>query len=71
MLADAGVLRGVRATCFKYGQPPKAYIRRLERAGAIWVDEPVVVSGRIITARDPYDAVAFGRVLLEHLARAP
>jgi len=36
----------------------------LENAGAIWVDEPVVVDGNIITSRTPADLPEFVRALL-------
>jgi protease I len=37
----------------------------LENAGAIWVDEPVVVDGNIITSRTPADLPEFVRAILE------
>ena len=33
----------------------------LENAGAIWVDEPVVVDGNLISSRTPRDLAAFGQ----------
>lgn len=39
----------------------------LENAGAIWVDEPVVVDGNLISSRTPLDLPAFGRSLVEFL----
>ncbi|MGI6252427.1 MAG: DJ-1/PfpI family protein, partial [Aminivibrio sp.] len=36
-------------------------------AGADWVDEPVVVSGKLVTSRTPADLPYFGRALLEAL----
>lgn len=69
ILADAGVLRGVRATCFEYGDPKYVYVKRLKAAGAEWVNQPVVVSGSIITGRGPSDALEFARVLSQQLSQ--
>jgi putative intracellular protease/amidase len=70
VLAEAGVLRG-EATCYPYDPPknavPGRYIRRLEAAGATWVDQPVVASERVVTGRGPGDAVEFARALVEQL----
>lgn len=40
----------------------------LENAGAIWVDEPVVVDGNLISSRTPKDLAPFGRTMVEFLA---
>ncbi|HMY46358.1 MAG TPA: DJ-1/PfpI family protein, partial [Leptospiraceae bacterium] len=40
----------------------------LENAGAIWVDEPVVRDGNLISSRTPVDLPAFGRAITEYLA---
>jgi putative intracellular protease/amidase/tRNA A-37 threonylcarbamoyl transferase component Bud32 len=50
VLADAGVLRGKKAVCEDKHQP------RLKEAGAEVVNQPVVVSGRIVTARSGNEA---------------
>lgn len=39
----------------------------LENAGAIWVDEPVVVDANLISSRTPRDLAAFGKAMLDHL----
>ena len=39
----------------------------LENAGAIWVDEPVVRDGNLISSRTPVDLPAFGRAIIEYL----
>ena len=39
----------------------------LENAGAIWVDEPVVVDGNLISSRTPRDLAPFGRALVKFL----
>lgn len=40
----------------------------LENAGAIWVDEPLVVDGNLISSRTPLDLPEFGRAIVEALA---
>lgn len=40
----------------------------LENAGAIWVDEPVVVDGNLISSRTPKDLAPFARAMVELLA---
>lgn len=42
----------------------------LENAGAIWVDEAVVVDGNVISSRTPKDLPAFGEALVEWLGSA-
>ena len=39
----------------------------LENAGAIWVDEPVVVDGNLISSRTPRDLPAFGEAMVKFL----
>jgi len=39
----------------------------LENAGAIWVNEPVVVDGNLISSRTPRDLAAFARAMVEYL----
>jgi len=41
----------------------------LENAGAIWVDEPVVVDGNLISSRTPLDLAPFGKALVDFLDR--
>jgi protease I len=41
----------------------------LENAGAIWVNEPVVVDGNLISSRTPRDLAPFGREMVEFLDR--
>ncbi|WRS29299.1 type 1 glutamine amidotransferase domain-containing protein [Actinomycetaceae bacterium MB13-C1-2] len=40
----------------------------LKNAGAIWIDEEVVVDGNLITSRSPRDIEAFNAALLDALA---
>jgi protease I len=42
----------------------------LENAGAIWVDEPVVVDGNLISSRTPKDLPPFGKAMVDFLAKA-
>jgi protease I len=41
----------------------------LENAGAIWVNESVVVDGNLISSRTPLDLPAFGRAMVKFLKR--
>jgi protease I len=42
----------------------------LENAGALWVDEPVVVDGNLISSRTPRDLPAFGEAMVKFLDRS-
>jgi len=62
LLVQADACAGVRMTSY-------ASIRRdVENAGAEWVDESVVMDGRLITSRNPKDLDAFSRRIIEELA---
>jgi len=39
----------------------------LENAGGIWVDEPVVVDGNLVSSRTPRDLAAFGEAMVKFL----
>jgi protease I len=41
----------------------------LENAGAIWVDEPVVGDGNLLSSRTPKDLPAFAAAMVKFLAR--
>ncbi len=41
----------------------------LENAGAIWVNEPVVLDGNLISSRTPVDLAPFGKAMVEFLDR--
>jgi protease I len=41
----------------------------LENAGAIWVNEPVVVDGNLISSRTPVDLAPFGQAMVDFLDR--
>lgn len=66
-LARAGVLAGKRATVF----PTARAVIELKRAGAIYVEEPVVQDGTILTASGPEAAAAFGRALVTLVGDGP
>ena len=60
-LIDAGIAKGKRMTSWPTLQSD------LRNAGADWVDEQVVVDGRLVTSRKPDDIPAFDKALLERL----
>ena len=60
VLAKAGLLKGVRATCYL----DKTVVGVLKANGADYVDQQVVVTGRIITANGPEASGAFGRAVV-------
>lgn len=63
LLVSAGILKGKQVTSF-------ASIKDdMELAGAIWVDEPVVTSEKLITSRKPSDLPFFTKALLEALQK--
>ena len=61
-LANAGVLKGVKATCFSSERS------KLEKAGAIYTGSPVEKDGLIITADGPSSAAQFGKTIVDALA---
>jgi protease I len=58
-LVEADVVRGRRMTSWPSLQTD------LRNAGAEWVDEEVVVDGRLVTSRKPDDLPAFNEAMLE------
>jgi protease I len=58
MLASAGILKGKRATGFPSIKDD------MVNAGAMYVDEEVVVDGNLVTSRRPTDLPAFCREIL-------
>jgi protease I len=61
MLCSAGILKGKRATSFF------AIKDDMVNAGADWVDEEVVVDGKLVTSRNPFDLPAFCREIIKCL----
>ncbi len=64
-LAVAGVLKGIEATCYVTDASKK----EMQKGGAVFVDKPVVVSGRIVTANGPPAARDFGKALVSVLSK--
>jgi protease I len=62
---SARILRGRRAT------GSLGIKDDLENAGAIWVDEPVVIDGNLVSSRTPRDLAAFGRAMVDFLSAHP
>lgn len=63
VLVSARILEGARATSYKSIKDD------MMLAGADWVDEAVVISGKIVTSRTPADLPQFGKALVETLAK--
>ena len=61
ILANAGMLKGKKATCF----PSEA--QNLKSKGAICTGKPVEIDGRIITADGPKSAHSFGKAIANAL----
>src|SRR4051794_10333198 len=61
-LVEADVVRGRRMTSWPSLQTD------LRNAGAEWVDEEVVVDGRLVTSRKPDDLPAFNEAMVETFA---
>jgi len=62
VLISAGILKGVTVTS------TPGIRDDMQNAGAIWVDEPVVVDGHIISARRPPDLPAYGKAFVDAVA---
>jgi protease I len=61
ILVSAGILRGRRATS-------TVGIRDdMVNAGALWVDEPLVVDGNLVSSRTPADLPVFARGMVDWL----
>lgn len=65
VLARVGILKGKQATVWAN---PEA-IAELERAGAIYKDEPVVVDGNIVTGRDLKALERFAEAIAQRLLK--
>jgi protease I len=64
VLISAGILRGKRATS-------TVGIRDdMMNAGAVWVDEPLVVDGNLVSSRTPADLPQFARGMVDWLLAA-
>lgn len=58
---SAGILKGRRAT------GSLGIKDDLENAGAIWVDEPVVVDDNLVSSRTPLDLAPFAKAMVDYL----
>lgn len=63
-LIDAGVIRGRKVTSYESIQSD------LKNAGALWVDQEVIVDDHLVTSRKPADLPAFNRELIQEIAEA-
>jgi len=61
LLISAGIVKGRRVTSW-----PSVAVD-LKNAGAVWVDEPMVRDGNIITSRKPADLPQFNQAIIEAL----
>ena len=64
IIAEAGLLAGKNAAVLE--TPASRRVMELDKA--VLVNEPVVISGKVITARMPQDAEAFAQAILQNLA---
>ena len=64
-LIDAGVLKGRRVTSYP------SLRADLTNAGALWVDQEVVVDHGLVTSRTPDDLPAFNAKMIEEFAEGP
>jgi protease I len=62
MLASAGILKGKKVTSFYSIKDD------LINAGAEWIDQEVVVDGKLVTSRNPNDLPAFCREIINLLS---
>ena len=62
ILANAGILKGKKATCFESQQ------ENLKMKGAIYTGDDVTKDGKIITANGPGAAAEFGKKIMEALS---
>lgn len=65
ILANAGVLDGKKATVWDDGKGTQKKI--IESKGAVFVSQPVVVDGKLVTANGPSAAKVFGERIAELL----
>ena len=63
LLAEAGLLKGRTVTSYKSMKTD------IVNAGAIWIDNSVVVDKNFITSREPDDLPDFVGAILENLQR--
>lgn len=59
VLANAGVVSGIKATCY----PDNSVISLLKGKGAVYTADVVTVSGRVVTGNGPDASATFGQAL--------
>ena len=64
LLIEAGIIAGKRATSYP------SIRTDMENASAQWLDEEVVIDGRIVTSRKPADLDAFCKAVADVVAQA-
>lgn len=64
-VAEAGLLKGRRATCYPHSQHDN--LARLRSLGAMVVDEPVVVDDQIISCAGPAQSIDVALLLLKSI----
>jgi protease I len=67
VLARAGVLKGKQAT---YSENPASF-KEMKLGGAVAVNKPVVIDGRIITANGPSASKEFAETIVRKLTVEP
>ena len=60
LLVSAGLVQGRRLTSYWHDGVPE----EITAAGGLWVDEPVVVDGNLVTSRWPADLAAFTSAMM-------
>jgi protease I len=65
VLAHAGILNGIKTTCFE----SPVSVREMKAGGAVLVNKPVIVEGRIITANGPAAAKEFADAILRIISQ--
>ena len=68
ILAKSGVLNGKKATVWS-SILDKSSIKELEKNGAIYLDQLVVVDGKIITGNGPKAAHQFGKTIVQEILK--
>ncbi|NQU82801.1 MAG: DJ-1/PfpI family protein, partial [Parcubacteria group bacterium] len=66
ILANAGVLKGKKATVWSSNMD-KSAVKLLEKGGADYKEDAVVIDGKIITANGPEQARRFAETMLSML----
>lgn len=61
ILANSGILRNCEGTVFP------EYIKEFQKNGAIYKDQKIVITNKIITAQDPSSSVDFANAIADHL----